>query len=530
MRINTIIKLIKLLKIIKESGLTIPEYCKQTGESASYIYSRMTKIKKHLETGGELFHEAVSLYNEIAGKRSFKEIKYSEEITELEDFKESDELASVTIIRSTNKFLENEPDKGIIIGYKICCKVRDSKDFITTLSREDAEQVFGLYTYYGGNVTARNVANEFPKYTLSEVKKIFRAFKLTKDSAWFPPHLLEEMTEEELAQYRLNLKERAAFKYADSRREYDYNQQIKSLTARINQYESFERFLIRLDNKVYPKPTQKEALQIAVCHDTVILYMSDMHIGAKVESDSIFKNEYNIEEVYKRIDIIVDELKKLGGIQKLVIANLGDSIDGFDETTSRRSHTMPQNMGNMEQASKFVDSMMYLFQRLNEEQVAVRYSYVAVKCGNHPGTVEWVLNQLIASKLRETYGDIETKVGETMFVDYNIHDNLFLMCHGRDEKHMKSHYPLNLDNKTENLLTDYLYHNYKLSPTTKIHIVSGDLHNESMNRGKFFKYWKVGSFFGSSDYCMVNYGNTLPHVNYHIINNNNVLFGTIELV
>ena len=95
---------------------------------------------------------------------------------------------------------------------------------------------------------------------------------------------------------------------------------------------------------------------------------------------------------------------------------------------------------------------------------------------------------------------------------------------------MKSHFPLNLDSKWESQLTDYIFHTYSISPETQINVVSGDLHNEAMNRGKFFKYWKVGSLFGASDYCMANYGNTPPHINYHIIKeSNNLLSGTIEL-
>ena len=50
-----------------------------------------------------------------------------------------------------------------------------------------------------------------------------------------------------------------------------------------------------------------------------------------------------------------------------------------------------------------------------------------------------------------------------------------------------------------------------------------------MNRAKTFKYWKVGSFFGSSDYCQMNFGNTDAHVNYHFLFRDNILNGTIEL-
>ena len=512
MKKSTIKKYITILEDIKKSGKSIKAYCEENGISVANIY----QVKSKLEETDELYHEFMSLYNSITGRKS-----YNEELIEVET--SEDEIDKVTVVRNS------EDNK--IIEYKVYVPVRDSRPFEATLSRKEIEDIYGLYTYYGGNITARNVANEFPRFTLPEVKKIIRAFGITKDSAWFPLHLLEEMNEEELSQYRLNLKERAAFKYADSRREIDYNKQIRDLTSRLNKAEAFTNFLENLSNKIYdqPKVTITTHDSGFITKDTMILYLSDMHIGAKVESGSLFSNPYDMKEVYTRIDYIIEHLKEIGNLKKLIIANLADSIDGFNNTTSRNSQIMPQNMDNMEQAKNFVDSIMYLFRRLIEEEVANEYSYIAVKCGNHPGTVEWVLNQLVASKLKEAYGDIETKISDSMFLEYKVNNQLFLMCHGREEKFMKSHYPLNLDNKTEGLLTDYIFHTYTVSPETQINVVSGDLHNEAMNRGKFFKYWKVGSFFGSSDYCMVNYGNTPAHVNYHIIKDNALLFGTIEL-
>ena len=71
----------------------------------------------------------------------------------------------------------NRNPEGKIIGYNINYPIKDSKPFIADLTREDVETIFGLYTYYGGNITARNVANEFPKFTLAEIKRIFRCFK-----------------------------------------------------------------------------------------------------------------------------------------------------------------------------------------------------------------------------------------------------------------------------------------------------------------------------------------------------------------
>ena len=66
---------------------------------------------------------------------------FNEEIcVETEDFKESEDLASVTIIRSNTVKLDS--GKGKIVKYKVNVKVRDSKDFDVELSRADTERIF----------------------------------------------------------------------------------------------------------------------------------------------------------------------------------------------------------------------------------------------------------------------------------------------------------------------------------------------------------------------------------------------------
>ena len=216
---------------------------------------------------------------------------FNEEIcVEKEDFKESENLASVTIIKSNTIKLDS--GKGKIVKYRVDVKVRDSKDFNVELSRDDAERIFGLYTYYGGNITARNVANEFPRFTLSEIKKIFRAFKLTKDSAWFPPHMLEEMNEEQLDNYRMSLKERAAFKYADSRQERDFKNILNKMASEINSLKDYRDFFESMTRELMENPIKfnRPPLKITKADNkkTLVLFLSDMHIGAKVEYGSLY--------------------------------------------------------------------------------------------------------------------------------------------------------------------------------------------------------------------------------------------------
>ena len=529
MRQSTITKLIKLLEDIKNSGESISEYCSSVGLSRNYVYVTMSNIRKELSKEDELFKRVEVLYDSI--KYRYGEAScFKEESVLEEDFKESDELSGVTIMRSSNKFLPNDPDKGVIIEYVVNVKVRDSRDFVARLSREDVETIFGLYTYYGGNITARNVANEFPRFTLPDIKKIFRAFKLTKDSAWFPPHLAEELNEEELAQYRMNIKERAAFKYADSRQERDFKNVINKMARRISELENLKgTFTSVLENfKENCDITPKKIEVSKPSSNTLILFLADMHIGAKVLDSSLYPNNYDREEIDIRMNKVVEHIAKLGTFNRIVIANLGDALDGMDNQTARRDHFIPQNMDNQEQIKTFSEVIFNLFSTLIKNECAKSYSFISVPCGNHDGFAGYAAALLAGSQLSLAYPDVEVNVSDSFFLRYDVGEFTYFMCHGKDEKFMSKGFPLNLDSKNEVLLTQYV--NSQPNLKKNVNVVSGDLHNESMSRGKAFKYWKVGSFFGSSDYCMFGFGNTPPHVNYHIIQGEDTLLsGTIEL-
>lgn len=538
MRQSTIVKFIELLEDIKDSGLSISQYCKQNGKTASYVYITINNIKKSLDETDALYRKALDLYEEIKyGGRKRTDTKdedfqdFEEDFPDFEDFSESDDLAGVTIVRSNVKFLPDEPDKGVILGYKVNVKVRDSRDFVAKLTREEAETLFGLYTYYGGNITARNVANEFPKFTLPDVKKIFRAFKLTKDSIWCPPHLLEELTEEQLAQYRMNIKERAAFKYADATQERDFKNTLNKMAKRINELENvkelFNSTFAEFAEKGLIEPKQLPRLEVTE-ERTLMLFLADMHIGAKVTAQAIYSNKYDMQEVYNRIDKMIRHIKTFGAFESIIVVNVGDALDGMDNQTARRDHFMPQNMGNQEQIKGFVDAVGYLFSGLIDNGCAQKYSFLSVYCGNHDGAAGYAAALLAGAQLQLQYPQIETRVSDTFFIREDVGDYTYFICHGKDDQFMKSGLPMNLDPKNEVLLTQYI-NSQRIALKPNVNIVSGDLHNESMNRGKAFKYWKVGSFFGSSDYCMLGFGNTPPHVNYHIIQDSILLNGTIEL-
>ena len=72
------------------------------------------------------------------------------------------------------------------------------------------------------------------------------------------------------------------------------------------------------------------------------LYLSDIHIGAKVDGE-LYENNWNEQELNNRLDSIVNNVASFGNFDTITIAMLGDHLDGMDQMTSRRDHTLPQN-------------------------------------------------------------------------------------------------------------------------------------------------------------------------------------------
>lgn len=272
--------------------------------------------------------------------------------------------------------IRNEENK--IISYKVTYFRRDRAPFITELTRENVETIFGLYTYYGGNITARNVANEFPKFTLPEIKYILRAFQITKDSMWAPPHLVEELTIEELSQYRMNLKERAAFKYADAQQEKDFKTTLNKMASKILKLEDRNAFI---ENLIKEGVTYKERnITEVVSHGTTgILFISDLHVGAyNTPNGYLTLPEYSEEEINRRLDEIVDNIahKKW---DMLYVVNLGDSLDSYKKTTAKGT-PLPSITTDKENVMMYLRVMSRFLDQLNK---IFKVSYICTGDSNH---------------------------------------------------------------------------------------------------------------------------------------------------
>ena len=427
--------------------------------------------------------------------------------------------------RAKIEYLRDENNKIKYYSYEIF--KRNKPSLVGKLTREEMNSIYRLYSYYGASLTQRQISRFFPDLSLIDFKRILRAFNITKASSPFAPHMIEEKSQEELMEIQLREKENDFLRRIEEER-------IKNTEKLLNKYaeenlslkenlKSIKKVKINLQGISTIKPTIKEK-----SNKDIILYLSDLHVGARYDGD-LYKNynDWNKEELNRRLDSTLERLVNLYEYyDSVTLVLLGDHLDGMDEMTSRRDHMLPQNMNNTEQVNVFIESIVRFITGLNT--ITNKINVYCVKCGNHAGDFEYVANLALMNVINSIYPEIKTKLFDTFFGYFNIKDHGFLICHGKDSKYMKRPMPLNLNDNTKIKIYEYLDVNN--IHDNNIHIIKGDLHSENINSCDKFDYRNVLSLYGASDYCAMNYSMNQYGVSYDLFINDVFVRGTFENV
>ena len=162
------------------------------------------------------------------------------------------------------------------------------------------------------------------------------------------------------------------------------------------------------------------------------VYFSDLHIAAKTESESIYKNDYNFDVLLHRVNQIfikISQKRKIHGrFESLLFADLGDALDGFDGYTTRGGHKLPQNMSNKEAFNAFVSLYKMVVDFLVRNDIASNYKFHFVANSNHGGDFDWMAMRSFQEYCSLKYPQVEVVIQEK-FVgkhEYGCHTFLFL--------------------------------------------------------------------------------------------------------
>lgn len=522
-RKSTITKRKETLELIEKSGLTINAYFKANEKNPSSFYQAMSTIIEDYENGQTELEDIVALYNRLKNREHLIE----DAPQELELFPKEEEVTEQQVL-DTDDHVESSilrNSDGKVTGYYFKVYRRDKTPVSGTLSRDEMQLIYRWYSYYGAEMTQREISRHFPDYSLVDFKRILRAFNITKASGPFAPHMYEEKTEDELKEIQLREKENdflrkiekdelrdvknAAVKFARENR--DLKAQLEDISN------------IKVDLAGFT-PTPIERGQNS--QTSLVLHLSDMHIGAKCESNTLYPNKWDKEELNRRLTEILRNIAKFGHLHTLVINLLGDNLDGMDNQTARRDHIMPQNMDNLEQVETFMEVMIPFIDTCR--QLANNVCVYSVKDGNHDGIWGYTAALALKATVEKLYPEVPFTLFKDFIGKYEFCNHTYLICHGKDEKFMKKGLPLNLDEKSKVMVYEWLEANNIHGDN--IHFIKGDLHSNALNSCKRFDYRNVLSLFGASDYSNYNFSRNSYGVSYDLFIGDIRTIGTFENV
>ena len=502
MKKSTITKYTKILQDVKKSGQKLHAFCTQHGLNYKSIVATISMLKRQNDEETEEVKNLISLYNEVVSKE--KEILVKKKV-------ETDDRADTSYIRDEN---------GHIRYYEYQIYRKDKAPVCGKLTREEMNTIHRLYSYYGDSLTQRVISRHFVDLSLIDFKRILRAFNITKASAPFAPHMLEECSEDELREIQLREKENSFLRKAEE-------DQIKNNEKLLKKYaqenlELKDQIKNRIDLLKYLGSENvtftKEIVNISSPDNVdIIIVLSDLHIGAFNENFGYLPLEsYDENEITRRLNKIILSLHN--NYNSITVLNLGDSVDSYNKQTTRGGHELPSIISNKEQSIMYQKIMLNFFSKL--VGFSKKINYICVGESNHDGDWGWINNIVLSSKLKSCF-NIDSYVSNNPIDIFNIQDCSIIYLHGKDNFHQFKNFPLVINDKTETWFNNYFLDCGKNICSNK-YVIKGDLHQYAYTCAKHFDYISAPSIYGSSSWITANFGKTPWGALLLEVNNNNI--------
>lgn len=440
-----------------------------------------------------------------------------DKISNTEEVIDNDERAETQLVRDS---------EGKVAYYKFTIYKRNKTPLTGKLTREEMNSVYRLYSYYGANITQREISRTLPEYSLVDFKRILRVFNITKACSPFAPHMYEEYTEEELKEMHLRLKENDFLKKLEKDEINDLRKLNIKLAKELN---NIKNNVIQnvIDAGIEIKESNfnpKKVSPIIVGKKDLIIWLSDMHIGAYNDAYGVYDiDEYNYNDIQYRLECII---KKFTGnsYNNVYVVNLGDSIDSFKKETTRGGHPLPTLCNDKEISKMFISLMKQFFIDLQNNVNHNKMIYLCVGESNHDGDAGWLNNRILEAHLQNM--GIDTYISDYAIDSFKVGSHTFVYAHGKNNYDQFKNFPLVLNDKTDLYFTQWMNKN---NITGKFkYVVKGDLHRFAYTVGNTFDYISVGSLYGSSNWITSNFGNTKWSINFMEIEDDNMQIGTIR--
>jgi len=218
------------------------------------------------------------------------------------------------------------------------------------------------------------------------------------------------------------------------------------------------------------------SIKLEDTNDFDMLTYSDVHIGMETNPDNkaMYSVEWNrqaaLRDCHRMIQATIDNQSST----TLVIDELGDFLDGYNQQTTRGGHALPQNMSNEEAFDVALEFKMALIDGLVNH-----YKYIMINniCNdNHAGSFGYFVNKAFKDICSVKYPNVEVN-NYTKFINhYYIDNTCFVITHGKDDSSLKFGFKPHLDAKGIEKIDQYLKQNEVYKHANKIVFKKGDSH------------------------------------------------------
>jgi hypothetical protein len=250
------------------------------------------------------------------------------------------------------------------------------------------------------------------------------------------------------------------------------------------------------------------------------LVFTDVHVGMDVANSgySLYDLKWDKEELFKRLDIMVEHTVEHQKSNTLIINDLGDFLDGYNGQTTRGGHKLPQNMSTNDAFDtalhfkiKLVKSLAPYFDKIK---------FINICNDNHAGSFGYIVNSAFKIYIEEAINNVEV-INQRKFIDYYIIENrCFCLTHGKDDVNMKFGFKPKADPATVNKVLGYLNQIEVLNKGYfEIEFGKGDSHLAVLDDSSsdIFNYYSYPAFSPSSNWVQLNFNkgrSGFVHFNY----------------
>lgn len=436
-------------------------------------------------------------------------------------------MNTVELIRNgapfVNKLTNAEDVK--ISEYKINT---DERTYI--LTRDQVEMFYRYYVHDGYDLSIHDMSMYFSLLTPYDLTKIRQAFSntfdLRKEDTIITPHELEEYSLEELKEIIADFikhKEIVSLREELPSTLNKIIEEQKETIAKLQDYKSI------IEDGFKDVPLSPITIPTSPSQKDIAIWIADMHIGCSVTSAGATMGinvGWNNEMVLDRLNALLAAIKAQGRFNNIWVFNLGDAIDGMDQTTSRHDVRLPQNMSNAEMARNYRQDIMYLFDTMIANNMANVYHFRSVSQSNHGGDFEAQASEFLVELLK--HKGIDASMADTAFGLTQIQGTPIVYGHGKDTQHQIRPLGVQLDNRTKAYVDSLLRSKGLASYFGNILVVKADSHQYHLSGCADYNYLSVGSLFGSSEWAQSNFPCRGWEINYSIFNDGNILHGSVK--